>query len=65
MSSTDSDSDRFESFLDDLNNPHDAVDCLGLREGPKLTAYESRMRKKFTFDRNKYREFPDLRIYSI
>ena len=65
MSSTDSDSDSFESFLDDLNNPHDAVDCLGLKEGPKLTAYESRMRKKFTFDRNKYREFPDLRIFSI
>ena len=60
-----SDSDSFESFLDDLNNTHDAVDCLGLREGPKLTAYESRMRKKFTFDRNKYREFPDLRIFSI
>ena len=65
MSSTDSDSDSFESFLDELINPHDAVDCLGLREGPKLTAFESRMRNKFTFDRNKYREFPDLRIFSI
>ena len=66
MSSPGSDSDSSESLFGDLmTNPYNAVDCLGLKEPPKLTLFESRMKSMFTFDRNKYREYSDLRLYSI
>ena len=66
MSSPGSDSDSSESLFGDLlTNPYNAVDCLGLKEHPKLTSFESRMKNMFTFDRNKYREYSDLRLYSI
>ena len=60
------DSDSSESLFGDLvDNPYDAVDCLGLKAPPKLTDFEKSIKYKFTFDRNKYREYPDLRIYSL
>ena len=60
MSSKSGDSSGSDSLFGD--NPYDAVDCLGLKEPPKLTAFEMKMKRTFTFDRNKYKEFPDLQI---
>ena len=60
-----SDSDSSDSLFGDPTNPYNAVDCLGLKQPTKLTDFELKIRNTFTFDKNKYREFSDLRIYTI
>ena len=59
------DSDSDYSDLGECDNPWNAVDCLGSSHPLKFTDFEKKMKQKFTYDTQKYREFNDLRVYSI
>ena len=63
-SRSDSESSASSRFSCGWEYQGDAVDCLGITYPPKLTDYEQKILRRFTFDRHpKYKEWNDLRVY--
>ena len=66
MSSNSGDSsDSDNSYGVNLDSPWNVVDSLGLRQRPQITEFEREMKTKFTYDKQKYKEYSDLRLYSL
>ena len=63
-SRSDSESSASSRFSCGWEYQGDAVDCLGITYPPKLTDYEQKILRRFTFDRHpKYKEWNDIRVY--
>ena len=65
MSSIWDSTDSSLSLSEDVDNPWKPAECVVLDQSSNLTNFERIMKKKFTFETQEYKEFSDLKIYTL